>query len=173
MKKGYWSIGEECWKDIEGYNGEYKISSHGRVKSHKRKNETTLKPGKNRNDNLFVILSNNGNSKVHMVNRLVAKYFISNFNDNLTVINKDKNKNNNNVNNLKCIERSEVEKNFKREGENNTNNKLTELEVKYIRNWIKVWKREGYTDKEIADMFDVSLPTINQIKNNKSWRHVN
>ena len=35
----------EQWKDIEGYEGIYQISSHGRVRSFKFNKTRTLKPG--------------------------------------------------------------------------------------------------------------------------------
>ena len=92
----------EEWRDIEGYEGLYQISSLGRVKSFPR--PTTpggiLKTIKRKDGYCSIKLSKNGKVKKVLVHRLVAKAFIPNTN-NLPIINhKDENPLNNNVDNL-------------------------------------------------------------------------
>lgn len=99
---------KEVWRDIEGYEGLYQVSSWGNVKSlgngkSNNKNyckERILKAGKAKIGYLYVYLMKDGVGKTCRVNRLVAKAFLPNP-SNLPIINhKDENKLNNNVNNL-------------------------------------------------------------------------
>lgn len=92
---------EEIWKDITGYEGLYKVSNLGRVKS--LRNNMILKPGGERY--LQVVLVNNKKKKYFYVHRLVATAFIKNVN-NLPCINHiDENPNNNYVKNLEWCTR--------------------------------------------------------------------
>ena len=92
----------EEWRDIEGYEGLYQISSLGRVKSFPR--PTTpggiLKINKRKDGYCSVMLCKNGKTKRFLVHRLVAKAFIPNPN-NLPMINhKNENPSKNIVDNL-------------------------------------------------------------------------
>ena len=95
--------GEE-WKDIEGYEGLYQVSSLGRVKSLKDNNdksrEKILKQGKMKNGYLKVNLWKNEKVKQYYVHRLVANAFIENPSSLPWVNHKDENPSNNRVNNL-------------------------------------------------------------------------
>ena len=96
---------EEIWKDIKGYEGLYKVSNLGRVKSvhfnHSKKvTEKILKPIKDRDGYVDAFLYKNGKVKHFKMHRLVAEAFIPNPN-NLPQINHiDENVNNNRVDNL-------------------------------------------------------------------------
>lgn len=87
----------EVWKSIEGYNGDYAISSLGRVKNTKR--DYILKNVKHHSGYLVVNLR----GKVHSMHTLVAKTFIPNPDELATVNHKDKNKENNCVANLEWM----------------------------------------------------------------------
>lgn len=50
-------------------------------------------------------------------------------------------------------------------GENHGNHKLTEQDIYKIREMIEC----GYTNKEIADMFEVNRNTISSIRTNRNW----
>lgn len=90
----------EVWKDIEGYEGLYQVSSLGRVKSLRFGKERILKAGKDKGGYLMVNLCKNSKTKMYKVHRLVAQAFIPNP-DGLQCINhKDENKTNNCVDNL-------------------------------------------------------------------------
>lgn len=93
---------EEYWKDIEGYEGLYQISTLGKVKSLKYNKEKILKPGKDTNGYLMVVLCKNGKQKECSVHRLVAQTFIHNPNsEHYTQVNHiDENKTNNTIENL-------------------------------------------------------------------------
>ena len=83
----------EIWKEIDNFNGKYLISNYGNVKS--LNTNIILKPGYN-NGYAMVRL----NLKMYYVHRLVAIYFIKNY-DNKTQVNHiDFNKANNHIDNL-------------------------------------------------------------------------
>ncbi len=82
----------EIWKDIEGYGGQYQISSVGEAKGLERKtkhwqgglltvNERVLKPmlvGKDYRQYYLVGLYKNGKRKMVPIHRLVALHFVPN-----------------------------------------------------------------------------------------------
>lgn len=96
----------EEWKDIEGYEGLYQISSLGRVKSLNYKHtgkEKILEPIKNRYGYLQVNLWKNGKGKTNRVNRLVAESFIPNPEGKPEVDHINKIKTDNMVSNLRWV----------------------------------------------------------------------
>lgn len=92
----------EEWKDIQGYEGLYQVSTLGRIKGLPRKNrkrEIILKPIIH-NGYEQVYLCKSGVKKYHSVHRLVAIAFIPNI-DNLPYVNHvNENKADNNIENL-------------------------------------------------------------------------
>lgn len=107
----------ETWKDIEGYEGIYVISSTGIVKRF----TTTIKAPRNgtrvikaRTMKTFLIkgyryiyLGKNGIQKTYLLHRLVAKSFIENPENKKEVNHIDFNKDNNSVPNLEWVDSSE------------------------------------------------------------------
>ena len=84
---------QEEWKDIKGYEGLYKISSYGRVKSlgnDKNRKEKILSSKSNREGYVRVYLFKDGKGKMYRVHRLVAEAFIPNPNNYLLSIIKTK-----------------------------------------------------------------------------------
>lgn len=89
---------EEVWKDIEGYEGIYQVSSFGRVRSLDRIVEVEnrgygmlikgglMKPKCNETMHLYTVLAKNGKRKQKYIHRLVAEAFIPNP-DNLGFVN--------------------------------------------------------------------------------------
>ena len=101
---------EEIWKDIEGYEGLYQVSSEGRIKSLSRLTsngrkiaEKILKPSNNGWGYLQVILCKDGKHINHRIHRLVAQAFIPNPENKPEVNHIDENKENNNVDNLEWV----------------------------------------------------------------------
>ena len=94
----------ELWKDIKGYEGLYKISNYGRVKSLPRNGtvnkEKIIKNFEDRYGYLYVSLNRANTKKKEKVHRLVAKAFIHNPNLYEQVNHIDENKKNNYVKNL-------------------------------------------------------------------------
>ena len=89
---------DECWRDLQDYEGFYKISSYGRIKSVKRKKMLALPP--NSDGYLTAHLCKNGYAESRLVHTLVAKTFLFNPFGYTSVNHKDLNRSNNNVNNL-------------------------------------------------------------------------
>lgn len=91
----------EEWKDIKGYEGLYKISNLGRVKSLTRNTVKEHIMKQSENDRYKTVeLFNNGIGKRKLVHRLVAENFIANLNNYNQVNHKDENKFNNHATNL-------------------------------------------------------------------------
>ena len=90
----------EIWRDIQGYEGLYQVSSEGRVKSLKYGKERILKPRADRYGYMYVILCMDGQRKYHLVHRLVANEFLDNPDGLPQVNHKDECKTNNTVENL-------------------------------------------------------------------------
>ncbi|MCR9590411.1 NUMOD4 motif-containing HNH endonuclease [Vibrio alginolyticus] len=87
-------------KPIEGYEGLYSITSCGLVYSHNT--NAFLKPRK-RHGYLRLNLSKEGKKKTFPIHRLVAEAFIPNPHGLATVNHKDRNKENNHVDNLEWL----------------------------------------------------------------------
>lgn len=97
---------KEIWKDVKGYEGIYKVSSHGRIKSFKGIKPKLLKPRQNGKGYLLIALfSENKKRNDISIHRLVAINFIENP-KNLPEINHiDEIKSNNFSENLEWITR--------------------------------------------------------------------
>ena len=67
---------KEYWKDIKGFEGLYKVSTWGRVKSLKYNREKILKPSKDKDGYLHVVLYKNGKIKGYKIHRLVIETFM-------------------------------------------------------------------------------------------------
>ena len=101
---------EEVWRDIEGYEGLYQVSSEGRVKSLERKGckrERILKPGVRSKGYLFVVLCAGGKSRMFSVHRLVCQAFHDNPENKLDVNHINENKTDNRACNLEWSTRKE------------------------------------------------------------------
>lgn len=99
---------QEIWKPVAECNGEYYVSSHGRVKSLKFGKERILKPSLSGNRYLSVDLWYlNKKRKVQNIHRLVALTFIPNPDNKPEVNHIDGNKLNNHIDNLEWVTRRE------------------------------------------------------------------
>lgn len=68
----------EQWVDIPNYEGQYQVSTFGRVKSFAHSAEKVLKPTINRQGYLSIHLCKNGRARWFRVSRLVALCFLPN-----------------------------------------------------------------------------------------------
>lgn len=92
---------EEIWKDVAGYEGHYKISNFGRVKSLKKGKERILKPVSTAQGYHCVTMQIGGdNRKVFLIHRLVGLHFLEKENFQYMINHKDGIKTNNHVSNL-------------------------------------------------------------------------
>jgi len=156
----------------------YAIDEYGNIFNVKR--QTLVKPHQDKDGYLHLMLcvnerlpSGNHKRKDFRVAGLVAKAYLGEPPEDMidpTVDHKDGDVTNNHYSNLRWMERSEnssIRKN-KGVGESNHEAKLSYLKVHDICDMLV----KGVKLKNIAQMFDVSPSTINNIKRRKSWRCV-
>lgn len=156
----------EIWKPIKTHPI-YSVSSLGNIK----RTDTNILMTKVLNHNGYHIIKLNiPNVKIYRVSRLVALTFIPNPNKLPQVNHKDGNKLNNSVDNLEWCTREyninhahETGLVIRKKGELATSVKLSTLDV------INIFKSKlTHPKKDIAKLYNVSLPTINLIQNCKS-----
>lgn len=99
---------KEEWKDIEGFEGLYKISNMGKVFSYKTSKE--LKPILQQTGYYHVTLCKNKKTFQRRLHRLVAQNFIPNPNKKPDVNHIDMNKSNNIISNLEWVTHEENNK---------------------------------------------------------------
>lgn len=180
----------EEWKPCPEYENVYEISNLGRLKSKpvfvqndsifgdeggyikhiKLKNQTI-----NRYGYMTSKLCFNGKCRRLTIHRLVAKAFIPNPKKYSQVNHIDGNKKNNVISNLEWVSPSQNTKHAwdtglinadHMKGSNHHNSKVTEEIVKDIRA-NKILKR-----KDLAEKYNISVYTVNDIINRKTWTHV-
>ena len=186
--KKYWGRDmKEIWKDIVGYEGLYKVSNLGRVKSLSRnfwngvnwwKSKEKILKNNILSNYCIVYLYKNKKRKTKQVHRLVAQAFISNFNNKPEVNHIDGDKENNIVDNLEwCTHKENIQHAFKtglknskhRQGTKSNLSKLNEKQVRIIK-WLL--NNSDLTQREIGEIFNVKVPCISNIKNNKTWKQL-
>lgn len=104
---------KEDWKWIKGYEGQYQISNHGRIKSFKRTEGGYILSNQNATgDYLRIVLINSvtKKNKSKAIHQLVAEHFIGERPQGYHVHHKDGNKQNNIVSNLEYIHPKEHRK---------------------------------------------------------------
>lgn len=98
----------EIWKDIDGYEGIYQVSSLGRIKSFSMVNKGKIrKPNVDRYGYVHVNLSKDGKVKNPTIHRLVAFAFLKEHAENKFINHKDGNKSNNSIENLEWCSHKE------------------------------------------------------------------
>lgn len=119
----------EIWADIKGYKGLYAISNYGRILSRPRKRTKggLLTPQISKYGYYMQMLYKNGEQKLHRVNRLVAKTFVSNPNNLSQVNHIDGNKLNNKAKNLEWVTQSENQLHAYRIGLQKVSNKQKKI----------------------------------------------
>ena len=153
-------MNNKVWKDIEGYEGLYKISDKGRVKSLKQGKEKILKPLCDRLGYLFINLYKNGDMKKCLIHRLVAQAFIPNTNSLPQVNHKDEDKTNNKVENLEwCSAKynNSFGTRIQRVAEKMTNGKTSKPVLQYTKDgkFVKEWKSTHDIERNLG--YDHSL----------------
>lgn len=132
--------------------------------------EIIMKPTALKTGHLCVRLQMNGKTEFHYIHRLVLQTFVGPCPDEMECCHWDGNPTNNHVSNL----RWDTHKNNGADsircgalprGENHHNSKLTEIDVQFVRHWL----RRGYTQTLIAEKFGVSRRSIGDIKNKILW----
>ena len=144
---------------------DYNITEKGEVIN--VKNGRVLKPQLNGKGYLRVSIS----GKLEFIHRLVAEKYIPNPNNLPQVNHKDGNKLNNKVENLEWSTNRDnrqhaLANNLHVCGEKCTWSKLTEENVRFIR------ANKNVSAKELAKKFNVSVSTIKDVINNRTWKQL-
>lgn len=159
---------DEIWKDVEGLEGYYQVSNHGRIKSLSRKvrsrhghrtiKETIVTPLFTKQGYLNVITSKNGVRGTLIVHQSVAKHFIGERPTGLVIDHIDGNQVNNRADNLRYVTTAE---NLRKRRDV----KLDAEKVKSIRELLP-----NMSQSKIAKMFGVSQTMISHINLGTAWK---
>lgn len=158
------------WKNIKGYEKKYQVNEQGDIrflgdKFHKKNLLKFQKTG----NYYSVQLGKNGRRMY--VHRIVAETFCKV--PNLQVNHKDGNKNNNNSSNLEWV--------TSKENINHALRNKLRIPVKGEKHWasilkekdvieIKKLRKEGFTFKQLSNIYKVSIGCINGITNGYTWK---
>ncbi len=171
----------EIWKDVKGYEGLYKISNLGNVKSLERKRRDRNQILKEKNLKIFipknegyprVHLCKNGIAKNEMLHRLLAEAFLAN-DYNLPCVNHiDGNKKNYNLSNLEWCSYSYNNKEACRLGLNKGTSKQV-IQLSLDDEVINIWKsgrsaEQYYGITHVADCCNGKRKTSGSYK----WKYI-
>ena len=134
---------KEIWKDIPGYEGRYKASNLGRIKSMNylghEGNEQILKPniGKHYYNRIQLL------DKIYLLHRVIAMTFLPEYNEELTIDHINNNPNDNRLENLRvCTQKENV---------NNTNSNIIKpVRIYFKNNEIKEFKSAYEADQYLG-----------------------
>jgi hypothetical protein len=175
--------GEE-FKDITGYEGKYKVSTHGRVWSCDRREEIANrhpKPYFRLRKGKFVSprISNSGYFQVGLVDkrvlvhRLVAEAFIETETNKLEVNHKDGNKLNNHFSNLEWATRKENALHSTRTLKKNIGSQVASsaLKEEQVLEIIELLNA-GESQISVANKYGVTNHAIFRIQHGYNWSHI-
>lgn len=135
----------EIWIDIKGYEGKYKISNYGRIKSLERKvkqfnrfkecnkhiKEKILKNSYDKDGYLVISLNKNGKAKWSRVHQIMGYSFLKN-DGSLVVNHKDLNKRNPRIDNLELCTDYQNKQHAKKNGSVRKGRNILDLKNKII-----------------------------------------
>lgn len=173
------NFSDEIWKDVNGFEGRFRVSTLGRVMSINGRfnGDKILNPAIGKEGYYTTKLRKSPISRVVRIHTLVAETFIeySHTLENRCVNHKDGNKLNNNVGNLEwtdlktnclySIEMGWVNK----KGEKHFNHKLTEDCVIEIR---QKYLSGNFSQQQIADEYNIGRRHVSDLVRKICWKHI-
>ena len=163
---------KEIWKDVPEYEGLYRVSNLGRVKSLWFGKERILKPRDNGWGYMQVGLYKEGYVKKLKVHRLMMLTFVGS--SNLQVNHINGLKTDNRLENLEYCTASQNQihayKNGLKKvlkGEKNGQSKLTKACVERIK-----YGHQGMMQKEVARIYGITQSQVSRIRSGRLWKHV-
>lgn len=161
---------EEVWKNINGYEGLYKISNFGKVINNKGKVKSTYI---NNKGYCCISLYKDGKGKHYTLHRLVAEAFIQNDYGLNQVNHIDGNKLNNTVSNLEWCNQAQnythgMANFYYSHNEDHYFAKLTNEQVKCIPTLLKI----GFTTSTVSKILCINNSSLRAIINGISYREL-
>lgn len=144
----------------------YSITKDGRVWSHI--SNRWLKSNKNSHGYLFVILPKDGKSNYKQIHRLVLETYIGKCPHGMECCHANGNRTDNRLENLRWGTRSNNMLDASKHG-TLFSVKLTEQDVRMI---VYMYKAGLFTQKEIANIYDVDQTTVHLIVNKITWGNI-
>jgi len=168
----------EVWKDVVGYEGLYQVSNLGNVKSlgnEFSRKERLLKLSFQSKGYLTVVLQKDAKRKMVLVHRLVAEHFIPNIYNKPQINHINGIKTNNRIENIEWVSHREnldhaINNDLILKGEKNKKSKLKDVDVIEIHSLLQ---KGTTTTKELSETYNVSYSTIDGIRTNRYWKHLN
>ncbi len=146
------------WRDVPGHGGNYQASSAGEIRS----NHGILKPG-TRSGYLLNVLCRDGGQKTYSAHRLVLESFVGPCPNGMEACHADGDRTNNRIENLRWDTRENNISDKKKYGMYSY--KLSEIDVKFILHWLK----SRYSQRVIADEFNINQSTVSDINTGRRW----
>ncbi len=161
---------EEEWKDVFGFGSKYRVSNTGKVLSKRRNREFLLKQTE-KNGYLYVSLYYDKNKRATLrVHRLVASHFVGGKTIGMEVNHKDCDGLNNCADNLEWCSHQHNINHFYANGKLPSRIKLNNDKAVLIREMRNYSKH--FTNKWLAKCFGVTVVTIRDVINRKTWKHI-
>lgn len=161
----------EEWREIPGYDGDYKISSKGRKMSFKRNASGRISIHNSKKGYPLVCLSDKKSVKhTLLLHRVVWEVFKGSIPRGMEINHKDGNKNNPSLSNLELVTRREnCIHAFEMGLRKPTRRKLKDLEVIKIK---KLLKKRNISQNKISLIFKCNPLTISRINNRISYKDI-
>jgi hypothetical protein len=150
-------------KDIEGFEGLYKICEDGSVLSYKRKKPKVLAGSLVRGQYKGYVLYKENKAYLRLGHRLVAEAFLNNPERKPCVNHIDFNRQNNHVKNLEWCTQKENIQHFVTKG--------SRFDLELVKE-IRERHKKGESQRSLARKLNKSLGAINHIVNRKSFKEV-
>lgn len=177
-KRTYKKIRDEEWAVIPFTDSPYEVSNYGRIKSfYGQDEEGKILNGGSINGYPVVGLKVAGKYRSYCIHKLVAEFFVPKGEaDEIIVIHKDWDKQNNHYKNLEWVNSDysrkrtikRLKEDQKNDGKSVTNSKLRAEDILLLKKMLK----NGVRQNVIAKLFAISEMQVTRIKRSENWSHI-